>query len=141
MFNLDKFVYCCILLIYGVGHFFARWWQYVDHNNATGSNRRRSLRNTCYIRTYTLKIPWGKYFYNNYTKRMTHAFTWTKWLPYTWSIHITRCTEECVGGWLLRRKNVMLCWSERETRITLYLDAMTYPMLVIFIHLSMVTYM
>jgi len=67
--------------------------------------------------------------------------TWTKWLSNTWAIHITWCTEESVGGWLLSGKNVMLCCKDNDTWITLYLDAMTYPMLVISIHLSIVTCM
>jgi len=44
--------------------------------------------------------------------------------------------------WLTsKRKNVILCWRDKETRMALYLDAMTYPMSIIFIHLSMITCM
>jgi len=35
----------------------------------------------------------------------------------------------------------MLCWRDRETRMTLYLYVMTYTMSIIFIHLSTITCM
>ena len=34
---------------------------------------------------------------------------------------LTRCIEQSLGCWLLKGKNIKLCWRERETRMTLYL--------------------
>ena len=80
----------------------------------------------------------AKSLHNCYTNYI--QCTWTKWFPNTWPTHIMRCPKESSGGWLLRGKNVMLCCRDNDTRITLYLDAMTYLISVISIHLSTLTW-
>ena len=81
----------------------------------------------------------AKSLHNCYTKYI--QCTWTKWFPNRWPTHIMRCPKESGGGWVLRGKNVMLCCRDNDTRIMLYREAITYPISVISIHLSTLTWM